>query len=115
MDTILSEPVIALHRLVLAEANRFPYLAEAFYERGPRRGKARLSNFIGRAMARGQIRSGDAMLATRQLVGMCQGGCFQSALFNLDEPHGKAGIERELCEAVDSFLRAWSSSTRPDV
>lgn len=115
METILSDPVIALHRLVLAEANRFPSLAEAFYERGPRRGKARLSNFIGRAMARGQIRSGDAMLATRQLAGMCQAGCFQSALFNLDEPRGKAVLECEINEAVDSFLRAWSPATRPDV
>jgi len=115
METILSEPVIALHRLVLAEAKRFPYLAEAFYERGPRRGKARLSNFIDRAMARGQIRSGDAMLATRQFVGMCQAGCFQSALFNLDEPRDKAVLECEIREAVDSFLHAWSSPTRPDV
>lgn len=114
MDTILSEPVIALHRLVLAEANRFPYLADAFYQRGPRRGKARLSEFIARAMARGQIRAGDPMLATRQLAGMCQAGCFQSALFNLDEPHGEAALENEMSEAVDSFLRAWAVAECPN-
>lgn len=113
MDTILSEPVIALHRLVLAEANRFPYLADAFYQRGPRRGKARLSEFIARAMARGQIRAGDPMSATRQLAGMCQAGCFQTALFNLDEPWDKVVLENEISEAVDSFLRAWSPSKRP--
>lgn len=110
MDTILSEPVIALHRLVLAEANRFPYLADAFYQRGPRRGKARLSEFIARAMARGQIRLGDPMLATRQLAGMCQAGCFQSALFNLDESWDMVVLENEMSEAVDSFLRAWSTT-----
>ncbi|MFM5916524.1 MAG: TetR/AcrR family transcriptional regulator C-terminal domain-containing protein [Novosphingobium sp.] len=112
MDTILSPPIIALHRLVLAEASRFPYLAEAFYERGPRRGKARLSEFVGRAMERGQLRAGDPMLATRQLAGMCQAGCFQSALFNLDEPSGQADLEFEMSEAVDSFLRAWSLQPR---
>ncbi len=115
MNTILSEPIIALHRLVLAEANRFPHLAETFYERGPRRGKARLSEFIGRAMVRGQIRSGDPMSATLQLAGMCQAGCFQSALFNLDEPRGQAVLESEVADAVDSFLRAWSTSAHPDV
>lgn len=115
MDTILSEPVIALHRLVLAEANRFPYLADAFYQRGPRRGKARLSEFIARAMARGQIRSGDPMLATRQLAGMCQAGCFQSALFNLDESWDKEVLENEISEAVDSFLRAWSTTKHPNI
>src|SRR3546814_6157083 len=41
MTTLTSDPLLALYQLVVGAARRFPHLAEAFYERGPRRGQAR--------------------------------------------------------------------------
>jgi TetR/AcrR family transcriptional repressor of mexJK operon len=62
MATVLSPPVIALHRVVTGEAQRFPELGATFYQRGPKRGKERLGAYIAVAMADGRLRKGDPIL-----------------------------------------------------
>lgn len=107
MATILSPPIIALHRLVTGEAGRFPELATMFYERGPRRGKARLAAFIEVAMADGRLRRGDVMVAVRQFASMCQSGCYQHSLLGLGSPATPDAIAHDITAAIDSFMRAW--------
>lgn len=107
METILSEPIIALHRLVAGEATRFPHLAEMFYERGPRRGKARLAAYVEHAMERGQLRRGDPLLAVKQFSGLCQCGIYQSAMLNLQPNWSQSQLDKEVDAAVDTFYRAW--------
>jgi len=107
MATILSEPIIALHRLVIGEAGRFPELASIFWDRGPKRGKERLAAFIAQAMAIGRLRDGDPMLAALQFSGMCQSGSYQNAILGVDTGLTSDAVERDVDAAVDSFLRAW--------
>ena len=107
MTTILSAPIVALHRLVIGEALRFPELGAIFYERGPKRGKARLAVFIEAAMADGRLRHGDPMVASRQISGLCQSGRFQEILLGFDGYNDPAAIERDVDAAVDTFMRAW--------
>lgn len=110
MNTIMSDQIIALHRLVMSEATRFPHLAEMFYERGPRRGKARLAEYMQRAMDRGCLRQGDPMLAVLQLSALCQAGVYQTELLNLERSWSDSSLDAEIDVAVDTFCRAW----RPD-
>jgi len=65
MATLMSPALLALYRLVVAEAERFPHLAETFYDRGPRRGKARLAEWMAEKMARGELRPGDPIFASQ--------------------------------------------------
>ncbi|MFD1842355.1 TetR/AcrR family transcriptional regulator [Sphingomonas qilianensis] len=109
MTTILSEQIIALHRLVIGEALRFPELGVIFYERGPKRGKARLAKFIEGAMADGRLRHGDAMLATRQFTGLCQAGRFHEVLVGIVGFSDAALGQHDVDAAVDSFMRAWAA------
>lgn len=109
VNTLMSEPLLALYRLVVGEAQRFPHLSETFYERGPRRGKARLAVWIGEKMAMGELRRGDPLLAVHQFAGLCQGGSYQFAVLNLPEARrpDRARIEAEIDAAIDTFYRAW--------
>lgn len=107
LATLHSEPVIDLHRLVIGEAGRFPELARLFYERAPARGKARLAKLIDDAMTKGELRPGDAALAARQFVGLCQAGSHQMHLLGLIPAPGPDALERELEAVLDSFMRAW--------
>lgn len=107
MNTIMSEQIMALYRLVLSEATRFPHLAEMFYDRGPRQGKARLAEYMGRAMDRGLLRRGDPMHLVFQLAGLFQAGIYQTKLLNLETHCDDAMIEAEIEAAVDTFYRAW--------
>ncbi|MDB5701734.1 MAG: TetR/AcrR family transcriptional regulator [Sphingomonadales bacterium] len=106
LSTMLSPPIISLHRVVTGEVGRFPELGRLFYERGPKRGKARLADYMGRVMADGRLRSGDPALASRQFAAMCQAHSFQLALYGIEAPSPDT-VARDITAAVDSFLRAW--------
>ena len=110
MTKLTATPILSLFRLVVGEAERFPHLAETFYERGPRRGKARAADWIGEKMARGELRAGDPMRAVQQFTGLCQSGLYQFAMLNLPESRDLARLQDDVDAAVDAFYRAW----RPD-
>lgn len=110
LSTMLSPPILNLHRVVTGEVGRFPQLGQLFYERGPRRGKALLANYIEAAMVDGRLRNGDASIASRQFSAMCQGNSFQLALYGIEVP-GPDIVARDITAAVDSFLRAWGPET----
>jgi TetR/AcrR family transcriptional repressor of mexJK operon len=108
IDTLNNADMVNLHRLVVGEAGRFPELARMFYERGPKRGKARLANLLAAAMDQGQIASGDPMLAAQQFVAMLQAQSWQWRLLGLVKSYSPAKRADELDTAVKSFLRCWS-------
>ncbi len=108
MTKLTATPILSLFRLVVGEAERFPHLAEAFYERGPRRGKARAAAWVGEKMVRGELRMGDPMRAVQQFTGLCQSGLYQFAMLNLSESRGLARLQDDVDAAVDTFYRAWA-------
>jgi AcrR family transcriptional regulator len=107
MDTLLSEPIIALYRLVTSEAERFPHLAELFHARGPRLGKARLARYLEQKMKQGALRRGNAMIAVQQFTGLCQSGVYQKALLGLAGGQDRRQRAMDIDAALDSFERAW--------
>lgn len=109
MTKLTTTPILSLFRLVVGEAERFPHLAETFYERGPRRGKARAADWIAEKMVRGEIRMGDPMRAVRQFAGLCQSGVYQFSMLNLPESHDLDRLRDDVDAAVDTFCRAWRS------
>jgi AcrR family transcriptional regulator len=114
MATILSPPIIALHRVVTGEAQRFPELGATFYQRGPKRGKERLAAFLASAMAEGRLRRGDPMIAARQFASLCQAGCFHEVLLAIEGFTGDERIERDIEAAIDTFMRAWATDPTAD-
>lgn len=96
---------VALHRLVVAEASRFPAISEAFASRGPDRVRGRLSGWIAGEMGEARLRAGDAEVAARQFVALCQAGCYLDRLWRPGtasaDPDGDVGA------AVETFMAAW--------
>ena len=109
MATVLSPPVIALHRVVAGEAQRFPELGATFYQRGPKRGKERLGAYFSAAMADGRLRQGDPMVAAQQFSSLCQSGCFHEILLAIKGFVGEERVGRDIEAAIDTFLRAWAT------
>lgn len=107
MTKLTASPLLSLYRLVVGEAERFPHLAETFYDRGPRRGKARVAAWVAEKMVRGEIRMGDPMRAVQQFAGLCQSGLYQFAVLNLPESRDVDRLQDEVDAAVDTFCRAW--------
>ncbi|NIJ38962.1 AcrR family transcriptional regulator [Sphingopyxis panaciterrae] len=111
MTKLTARPLLSLYRLVVGEAERFPHLAETFYARGPRRGKARAADWVAEKMMRGEIRMGDPMRAVQQFSGLCQSGLYQFAVLGLPEGRDTSRLQEEVDAAVDTFYRAWRPET----
>ncbi len=111
MTKLTATPLLSLFRLVVGEAERFPHLAETFYDRGPRRGKARAADWVAEKMVRGEIRMGDPMRAVQQFAGLCQSGLYQFAILGMAEARDLSRLQDEVDAAVDTFYRAWGTQT----
>lgn len=70
LEVALAPEALALHRLVIAEAQRFPGLARILYELGAATGIARLAALLERHIATGELRPIDAAFAAEQFLMM---------------------------------------------
>jgi AcrR family transcriptional regulator len=107
---VTSPEAIALHRLVVGEANRFPEMGRIFYERAPRQTQQLLATFLADAMERGQIRRLDPLVAARQLTAMCMLGSHQQRLMGVVEEVPAEAIDAEVDGAMQTFMRAYAAS-----
>jgi TetR/AcrR family transcriptional regulator, mexJK operon transcriptional repressor len=111
LNTVLSDPIMALHRLVLGEAFRFPQLAEMFHVRGAHRGQQRLAMYIEGAMQRGALGHDDPARAARQFAALCMSGSFQMALLGIQKRPEADVIAAEVRDAVIVVMKAWGTDT----
>jgi TetR/AcrR family transcriptional regulator, mexJK operon transcriptional repressor len=111
MRIILSPPIIALHRLVTGEAGRFPEIGRLFYERGPRRGKVKLANFLEAAMQSGRMRRGDPKAVARQFAMMCQAGCHQQMMLGMIDATTPEHVSTDIEAAIATVMHGWVHSS----
>ena len=107
MGIVMSPPIVALQRLVIGEAGRFPELGRLLYERGPKRGKDKLAGHLAFVMANNRMRKGDPERAARQFTYLCQSGCHQPHMLGLTPAPDAAAIANDVEAAIDTFIRAW--------
>jgi AcrR family transcriptional regulator len=105
---ITSADSVALHRLVVAEAERFPEVGEIFYNRGPRMTWELLGGFLKSAMDRDLLYRADPIDAARMLISLCLSGCHQRLLVGLITSASPAMIEADVDRALNMFMRAFA-------
>jgi len=71
IEEICSPESVELHRLAVSESARFPEIGRLFYERAPKATEGLLTEFLGRQMTLGKLRSGDAGRAAKTLIQLC--------------------------------------------
>jgi AcrR family transcriptional regulator len=111
LNKILDPQSMSLHRLIVAETERFPQIGEAFAVRGPDRVRQRLCRYMEQEMAAGRLRTGDPLVATRQFIGLLQSGCYLDRVWRPTRPP-ITRIEDDVALAVDSFRRAWAPEAK---
>ena len=108
LQTITAPPALALHRLVISEANRFPETGRIFHERASGRTRELLADYLAGAMERGFLRRADPLLAAYQLLGLCMTGCHQQLMLGLIAKPTPALIERDAETSVATFMLAYA-------
>ena len=105
---MLEEKSLAIYRVVIAEAARFPELGRAFYERGPAVSRRSLIAWLERQMAAGKLRSADPGLAAEQFMGLLRTHLQMRALLGIDPGPTEDEIRTTAQAAVDTFMRAYA-------
>lgn len=105
---VTSPDAIALHRLIAAEASRFPEMGAIFLELAPLQTRNLLARFLEGGMERGQLRRADPQLAARTLIVLTLSGCHQQMIWGNSEQPTPGQIDADVTFAVDCFLRAYA-------
>lgn len=107
MRYVLSRPAIALRRVIVGEASRFPELGQALWEDGACSMRASFAEFLRRWADAGVLGIDDLSSAAGQFFALCRGELyFQVELGVVPEPSDEQ-IRQTVRGAVDVFLRAY--------
>jgi AcrR family transcriptional regulator len=104
-ELILDGEVIALQRVILADSEKFPEIAETFYHKAIRRTERTLAGWLQAQSERGLIRIGDAEATAGMLLGMLVFQPQRAVLFGQAAPPDRAQLERRVEAAAELFLR----------
>jgi TetR/AcrR family transcriptional repressor of mexJK operon len=110
LTAVLEPRLLALRRLVIAEAGRFPELGRAFYERGPGRTLAALATAFEQLAARGVLKLDDPQLAAAHFNWLIMSMPVNEAmLLGADKRRTRAELDRLVDAGVRVFLAAYAS------
>lgn len=105
----LSAEPHAIERLVIAESSKFPELGRAFFNAGPKNGIARLTDFLRRRIAAGELDIDDPTLAADQFIGLCLADLMLKRRMSVIETATPQRIGYIVDHAVDVFLKAYKA------
>ena len=93
--------VLALARVVVAAAEKFPKIGRAFYEAGPLYGATRLAGELAALEKAGALKVPDPERAAWQFVDLCQSYVYKRILFGVVERVEPEEIEAAVDAGVD--------------
>ncbi len=113
LESVFSERHRALMRLVIAERERFPDLAQMYYERGPRLARRLLFDYFGTLKRQSLLEVDTAEEAAEFFIGMVLHQWYiEILLLGAEVPTGEA-IRRRAERCVDNFLFAFDRRRAP--
>jgi TetR/AcrR family transcriptional repressor of mexJK operon len=114
LGALTRPPLVRLRRLVIANADRFPELGRAWYERGFGRVLATLAACFGRLAERRLLQLDDPLLAAHHFVGQLLWIPMNQVMFTGDNHlETEADVERYAAAAVRAFLTGYGPRYSP--
>jgi AcrR family transcriptional regulator len=102
---------IALIRMVMGAAEKFPEAGQLFFEMGPRCGIGRLSAYLEKQVAAGRLAiDEDIELAAAHFLNLCQGNLVKPLLFNAGAAPDRQQIEKTIASAVRMFMKSYGTA-----
>ena len=108
-DLIFTPETLAIYRVVVSEAPRFPELGRVFYDMGAARARQRLADFLAQAARSGALRIPDPLLAAEQFIGMLFGHFHLPRVLGLIERPSDHEIDTVVDLAVGLIMRGYAA------
>jgi len=106
----LTQPAhVALARVVIAAAEKFPNIGRTFYEAGPLFGATRLAAELAALDRAGALKVENRERAAWQFVDLCQSFVYKRLLFRVVESATSEEIEEAVAAGVEVFLKAYGT------
>jgi AcrR family transcriptional regulator len=105
---MLRDRTLAIYRIALAEAGRFPEMGRAFYENGPVTMTKRVAAWLQTLSDQGLIEADDMVIATQQFMALMRCGVFLRRSLAVLPEASEAEIEMTVRTAADTWLRAFA-------
>lgn len=109
IDGVLQTHVLSLRRLVIAEPERFPDLAHAYFEHAPARGIAVIAEGLRTYADLGLLTVDDLELAASHFAYLALAIPQDRAYFYPNDPPGRAERDRLAAAAARVFLAAYAT------
>ncbi len=110
LATVLAPRLLSLRRLVIGEVGRFPDLAQALFDNGPRRAMGNFADLFGRLAARGLLTITNAETAASSFNWLVMGAPLNEAMLLGDTAAPSPDEQRaHVAEAVRIFLASHRS------
>jgi TetR/AcrR family transcriptional regulator, mexJK operon transcriptional repressor len=104
---INSPESLELHRLMVAQGNQDPQLAQIFYEAGPQRIQHELERFLTQIDQAGSLRIENPRVATEHLLSLLKGTCNFQLLIGCAEQPDEHTTHEHVREVVSFFMRGY--------
>jgi AcrR family transcriptional regulator len=104
VKALLNEETTATVRILIAEGDRVPDIAEAFFRIGPENAIGRLADYLRRLSDRGDLRIDDPAAAAQAFLGMVTGNLLIRRLILPQSAPAIPDLDRYVRQAVRLFL-----------
>lgn len=109
---VIDPDIMRMRRRIISEVDRFPALARAWYDAGPRRGHEKLAACFTRLRERGLLAVDDPLLAAEQFNWLILSIPMNRAMFDADAPLDISNHDYHADAAVRVFLAAYGANRR---
>ena len=107
-NLLCREQSLAMYRIVVAEAPRFPELGRIFYDSGPKVMIDRIAELLARASKRGQLNVRDARIAAVQFISLVRGDSHLTRILGI-KPAAKSVAANYIDSGVELFLAGYGA------
>lgn len=106
LNAFLDNRGLAMHRLIMSCASRYPRVAEVFMKAGPERCDAEVAAFLQAAQAQGLVDIPDFKFAAGQFISLIQGKLILKWALSMNPP-SEAEYQTLIDGGIDVFLAAY--------
>jgi len=110
LAAMLTDDMVESYRMIVAESGRFPEVGSTAYAMAIERGVARLAAVFAQAMADGQLRRADAVLAAQQFIDLASGTLLKKRVWNVVTAVSAEMIATEAARIASTFLAAFGNA-----